>query len=110
MFAENGGIISCFSAYTINGAASGHFTAQKSGIIDLFGYTVTLSGSLNFSTAFAIAQTTGIVSAPSLTFTGGTITGQRYLASEGGVITTNGGGANYFPGNSAGSATTGYYS
>jgi hypothetical protein len=43
-----------------------------------------------------------------MTFTnGGTVTGQRYNVAANGVIFTNGGGANYLPGNAAGASATG---
>lgn len=38
-----------------------------------------------------------------------TVTAKRYEADNYGLISTNGGGANYFPGNVAGTAVTGLY-
>jgi len=43
-----------------------------------------------------------------LTFSG-SATGPRYLSATSGHINTGGGGASYFPGNAAGTATTGDY-
>jgi hypothetical protein len=35
------------------------------------------------------------------------VTGKRYLSQDGGIISTNGGGANYFPGTAAGTTANG---
>jgi hypothetical protein len=40
---------------------------------------------------------------------GGLVTGKRYDAQQNAVISTNGGGANYYPGTVAGTSTTGLY-
>jgi hypothetical protein len=47
-----------------------------------------------------------MVAAALCTFTGAA-TGKRYDVTENGVISTAGGGANYFPGNAAGTTATG---
>jgi hypothetical protein len=41
------------------------------------------------------------------TFSGGTISGARYISQRNSVIDTNGGGANFFPGSTAGSTALG---
>jgi hypothetical protein len=59
---------------------------------------------------FAQAALCGVVYAFNNTASGSFV-GQRYFASMNGCVTSNGGGANYFPGNTAGStaATGGQY-
>lgn len=94
--------------YTISGAAPIHYQVLFGGLINsITAITVTNTGTNNFSNAFAVAQYPATLRHFSATFTGGTITGKRYAVSLNGVIDTNGGGANYFPGNSAGTAATG---
>lgn len=70
-------------------------------------HTVTLTGTPAYSAATSYADG-GYFNGPSITFSG-SATGQRYLAQHGGYIFTGNAGANYFPGNSAGDSTTGYY-
>jgi len=55
------------------------------------------------------AETAGVVSVPTLSFLGASniTTGRKYSASLNGVISTNGGGANFFPGPTAGIQATG---
>ena len=95
--------------YTINGAAQQHVRVLAAGYARSVGRTVTLSGTLAFTT-FASAARGGVFEASSSSYSGGTITGKRYDVTLNGLIDTGGGGANYFPGNSAGAtATQGLY-
>ncbi len=70
---------------------------------------LTLQGTPNFSIATAqCSQGGSITRAPTNpNFVGSGATGTRYSASLNGVITTFGGGANYFPGNAAGVLSNG---
>ena len=99
------GTVWCDVAYTINGSAGIHLHAYSFGVIDIFGITVTVSGTPAFSNFFAGCNQATIL-APGSTFSGAA-TGTRYLSHKNGVIDTNGGGASYFPGNVAGSTATG---
>lgn len=74
------------------------------GIVIQGASTVTLVGALTFS-VFATAGSTGRIIANS-GFSGGTITGQRYAVYNQAFIGTNGGGANFFPGSTAGTAAS----
>jgi hypothetical protein len=72
---------------------------------------VDIIGSRTFSTAF-ITATGNAYTEPSLAFEDGSgdppsVTGTRYDATLNAVINTFGGGANYFPGDSAGTTATG---
>lgn len=67
--------------------------------------TITITGTPAFS-AYAGAYFGGILLANGCTFSG-SATGSRYSVSSNAVIFTNGAGANYFPGDSAGSVATG---
>jgi hypothetical protein len=91
--------------YTISGGAGRHLiTTLSSGVIEMAGITVTVSGTPAFS-VFAFVQA-GMISSFSCTFSGAA-TGTRYQATLNGVINTFGGGANVFPGNVAGSTGSG---
>lgn len=92
-------------AYTISGNAYGHLGAGAMCRIALASATVTVSGTPAF-TAFALATFGGVMEFYDSTFSGAA-TGKRYDLSRNGVIFTGGGGANYFPGDSAGTAVTG---
>lgn len=92
--------------YSITGASAyAHMTAAFGGYIQNYSTTVTLTGTPAFS-IFAYSAAKGAIDSGSVTFSG-SATGQRYLAEKGGSIETNGGGINYFPGNSAGNCQIG---
>lgn len=90
--------------YAIVGSAQRHLVADG-GDIDISGRTVTLTGTPAFSQYFAVGESARI-QAVGCTFSG-SATGVRYIALACGVIHTNGGGASYLPGNSAGSTPSG---
>lgn len=107
MYVEQGGKVQAQATYTISGAASYHYICAQQGEIRVTGssWTVTVTGSPAF-TIFALAQDLGFIHHTSVTFSG-TVTGKRYESNSNSVIKTYGGGASYFPGNSAGSTATG---
>lgn len=86
--------------YTISGNAPYHVDANGGGNIIIGSTTVTLTGTPAF-TAFAASDSSGLIFASSMTFSG-SATGARYAVTSSGVIETVGGGATYFPGNSPG--------
>lgn len=92
--------------YSIVGNASFHFLASAGAGIDIAGRTVTLSGTPAFSSSFAAVEINSFLLTYSVTYSG-SATGTRYTVSINGVIHTNGGGANFLPGNAGGSAATG---
>jgi hypothetical protein len=104
--ASSFGKLSIFANYSITGAAGNHFFATDSGYILCEGRTVTQSGTLAFG-AYARSDVDAVLRCPGCTFSGGTITGTRFVVSANSVIATFGGGANYFPGNAAGVPATG---
>ena len=103
-----GANITISTGQTISGGMS--CLAQAGyGSIQFFGITVTLTGTPAFSWATIVANNGGIVQVSGVTFSGAA-TGVRYNAVLAGGINTNGGGANFIPGSSAGSATApGWY-
>jgi hypothetical protein len=97
-------------AYTISGNANSH-VISNSGIILLANspttaQAVTLQGSPAFASAFAVATQSGIITAQSANITySGAAGGSRYTVDGTSRIDTYGGGANFFPGTTAGTAT-----
>ena len=102
-----GSSIGISANYSITAAGARHYYASPNGFINAFAITVTLSGTLNFSTAFAVADRGALLSTNASTFTGGTVTGKRYDAQTNAVIYTGGGGASHYPGSVAGTTGTG---
>lgn len=92
--------------YTISGGASTAHMLSNGTLVVLTSSTITITGTPAFGAFFAAATNDGFIDARALTFSG-SATGTRYLAVNNGVINTNGGGATYFPGNGAGSVSTG---
>lgn len=93
--------------YDITGATTYHFVAADQGYISASGVarTVTITGTPNFSGAFVFSTRLGSVSSVAVTFSGA-VTGIRYTGTLLSLVNTFGGGANYFPGNAAGSVAT----
>jgi hypothetical protein len=118
MYASSaGGLISSVGVnYSISGAAgAGHMQASVLGAIYSGFNTVTVSANLVFSNAFASATRLGLISTGATTFncpssacpSTFTVTGPRYQVDKNSIIDTSGGGANFFPGNAAGTTATG---
>lgn len=103
--AQLGGVIELTSAYTISGNATLHMYCDSSIIYTGATVTVTASGARAF-TIFAASLSAGVIFGSGGTYSG-TFTGKRYEVSLNGVVQTYGGGANYFPGNAAGTTATG---
>jgi hypothetical protein len=107
MFAARNGVIEAAGNYSITGGTTSyHVASVDAGIVFITGRAITLTGTLTFGT-FAYVSVQSLYVAYSCTYTGGTITGPRYNTSLNSVINTGGGGANYFPGSTAGAAATG---
>jgi hypothetical protein len=106
MYAEKGGVINVTANYTIDGSANGHVYCASSGIVQMAGLTVTVSGTPAWAQQFAQVTALGMLQANTMTYSG-SATGKRYTATENGVIRTLGGGATMFPGNAAGTTATG---
>jgi hypothetical protein len=99
------GHITCISNYTISGGAGSHWESNNNALLRCSGFTITISGTPAFSSAFAGAAAGGMVVSGN-TFSG-SATGVRYNATVNGYINTNGGGATYLPGGTGGSTATG---
>jgi uncharacterized phiE125 gp8 family phage protein len=106
MLGAQGGQINTVGNYKISGGAAYHVVASQSGSVSGQSITVTLTGTPAFTSAFARATRSGTTKSAAITYSGAA-TGPRYFAEANGVVYTAGGGASYFPGDSAGSVTTG---
>lgn len=104
--AKSGSNFGFQSNYTISGGGTIHYAALHGGFIQADFITVTLTGTPAFSLAFAYASDRSGVEAAGTTFSG-SATGIRYNSNGVSFINSFGGGANFFPGNSAGSTSTG---
>lgn len=109
MAASEGGSIRIAGSYTIAGNCNYHMQAFSFGRITLVAASsVTLTGTPAWGFAMASAPVTGQIDINSTVCTySGAATGKRYEAALNSVINTYGGGANYFPGNVAGTTATG---
>jgi hypothetical protein len=105
--ANSGGLVRCNGNYTISSGAVGHFYMEQGGMVYASGYTVTLTGTPAFSGAFCYQVPGGSnVRANGNTYSGAA-TGKRYDIQLNAVCAVLGAGANYFPGNAAGTTATG---
>jgi hypothetical protein len=101
------GFIFANAPYMVTGPAGYHLYSAYGGQIEYAAVAATVIGTPTF-TWFAYAYATGTIAAASsagVTFPGNAI-GTRYVSSVNAVIDTSGGGANFFPGNAAGSAVS----
>jgi len=107
---SGGAILVASGNYSISGGALNHIrTGNGPSRISVSQITVTLTGTPAFSSSYAESTENGYIGAYGATFTG-SATGKRYNAVTGGGINVGGGGANYFPGNAAGTSTSpGWY-
>lgn len=106
IYTSTGGVVSSSTSYAISGAAPVHVQASLLGEWQSTGGTVTLTGTPNFSTGFVVSSNISAIYAGGTTYSG-SATGKRYDATLNSTISSNGGGANFFPGNSAGTTATG---
>jgi hypothetical protein len=98
-----GGKVLATGNFTISGSATFHaFAGWGGGVVDVVGFTVTLTGTPAF-TNFAYATSVSMIRYSGNTFSG-SATGSRYYVEANAVIHTVGA---TLPGNSAGSTATG---
>lgn len=110
LFATDGAILRLVANYSITGNADRHLrTLTDAVLLATAALTCTLTGTPAFTSHFCNAALASSIRREVVTYSG-SATGARYAVSENSIIYTGGGGANFFPGNSAGvSATGGQY-
>ncbi len=106
--AQNGAVVTMDGNCAISGGADAHFNLAINGVIRSGSRTITITGTPAFSTAFVKLTNLCVIRANSMTFSGAA-TGVRYSVDTSSSIYTGGGGASYFPGNSAGTADAATY-
>jgi hypothetical protein len=107
-----GGRTYATDAYTISSGAGAHVQVSATayfgmGVIGGANVVCTLTGTPAFTSAFAVADRLAswqVQGAPSFS---GSATGTRYTVNANSLIFTSGAGANFLPGNAAGTATNG---
>jgi len=103
-----GSLCAIESDYTISGNASIHLGCETNSYIVHYGsYTVTLTGTPAFSTAFAHASNVCAIAVGGGVSYSGAATGVYYTVNLNATINTYGGGATFFPGDSSGASASG---
>jgi len=112
IWCKQGGLVKIVGNYSISGNAAIHINAEVDGTIDFREtgnlITVSLVGTRAFN-LFAYCSMGSVINSyasSELAFSG-SATGTRYNCLLNSVINTNGGGANFFPGNGAGGVSLG---
>ncbi len=90
--------------YTISGGAQFHMYVRYASTGEVSGKTITILGTPAIANQFIDVEGASDIYYGGNTFVGN-MTGQRFAAQTNGVLNTNGGGASYLPGNSAGIGT-----
>jgi hypothetical protein len=102
---QEGASLTHTSSYTISGGAARHWNAATNATITIASsLTCTLTGTPAFSQQFVQSTALSFVRGQGITYVG-SATGQRFNVANNAVINTNGGGANFFPGSTAGAGT-----
>ncbi len=92
--------------YTISGGAVAHVLSMNCSAVMIGGVTATLTGTPAF-TYFVGVTKCGVLMAEGALVFSGSATGMRYDVNKNGVVSTYGKGANFFPGSTAGTTSTG---
>jgi hypothetical protein len=101
-----GAYLRCVGNYSISGDCQRHWNMEYNSFLRCTGYTITLTGTPNFSVAFADADLNAGMNIGGNTFTGSG-TGKRYEVTLNSSMNVSGGGATYLPGNASGTTATG---
>jgi hypothetical protein len=106
--ASAGGSVGVGSGCIMGGDAVNMWAAFDGGSI-IQAANVAMASTPAYSSSTVAAFNCGVISVTvtGLSFTGTGAVGSRFSATANGVITTGGGGANFYPGNSAGTTATG---
>lgn len=105
IYATNSGRCTVLGNYTISGGAQAHYATSSGGHQVIVGRTITASGSPVYSASFVYCTNVSYIETSGCTYSG-VISATRYQVSVNSAINTAGGGANYFPGTSPGTAVT----
>ena len=112
VIATVGSLVSVIGDYSITGGAPSHIFAVSGSVIrseiilPATTITVTLSGTPAFTNGFAHTDSLGEIDAYNFRYSG-SATGARYTETANSVIAADGQGTSLFPGNAAGTTSTG---
>ena len=106
IMARNGGVVDgAVRSFTVLSQPIS-FTQATQGTLLMRNSTITLNSTFSYSAGFIAIDSLSYAEFISASFSG-SAAGRRYIVSTNSVINTSGGGANFFPGNSAGVSSTG---
>jgi hypothetical protein len=108
IYASSNGYIESTGNFSVSGGALALAYATNNSVVNIAARTITFSNNPAYSSYAVGARSLATVVINGMTFTNGnTVTGTRYYVDKNALIDTDGGGANYIPGDGAGSAATG---
>lgn len=109
MYAQNSSTILIRNSYSINTGTIFHWVCDTGASITVYPSAgITVVGTPGFSGSFALASAGGNIICQFASF-GGSATGIRYVVTTGGGIFVGGAGADFLPGDAAGSADAATY-
>lgn len=101
-----GSLVEAIGAYVISGDGQYHIYVTDVSEARIVNTPVTLNGTRNFSTAFCGVSRLSLLYGQGATFTGSAV-GSRYSVDRLGIISVGGAALTFFPGNIAGTTSTG---
>jgi hypothetical protein len=108
LYTNSFGKIFIEGSYTISAGGAAHWVVISQGQLQGdSAATVTVSGTPAFSLAFVYIRAVSYILTNSAITWSGSATGKRYQIESNAVLDTQGSGANFFPGNAAGTTATG---
>ena len=111
ILAGNSGSITLIDNIDVYGASQSFISAEDGGVVYLGSPaavgTITLQTALAFANGFVRVADAGRVIRRNAVFGGSAATGKRFDVSMNGIVDIAGGGANFFPGDAAGTQATG---
>ncbi|MRN66542.1 phage tail protein [Brucella sp. 10RB9213] len=107
LYAVNNSSISVSGNLSVSGGARALFCASSNGVIYCSNRQVTIKNAVSYSVGTCFSNNGSVILTGSAWTGAAFVSGSRYLANITGLIYTEGGGANFIPGSSAGSVTTG---
>ena len=100
------GSIQALGAWVVSGGGYAAIRTTQNGVF-VTAVSCTVTGTPAFTGAFVVSGQGGVVYAAGSASYSGAATGKRYIANDLGFISSNGGGASFYPGNVAGTTATG---
>jgi hypothetical protein len=106
IYVDTGGNVFISSAYNITGGATNHIVVSQGSSLTSYA-SVTVASGLAFTIFIAVSMASSVIYTGTITKTGTESTGKKYSVSLNGVLNTIGESVDYFPGDAAGTTSTG---